>query len=110
MRATRGHAMELALIRNGHHLLAGPFMIIIVLGGVILFVISRSRTRGISRRSTAASRHLAQHDVMSNSSAERILSERFARGELDLGEYRERLVALREHPVDHDDKGQAPTA
>ncbi len=100
--------MALALIRHGHHLLMGPFAVVIVLVGVILFVASRSRARGAPGRSAASP--LAQHDVMSSSSTERILSERFARGELDLDEYRERLVALREHPGDEREEGQAPTA
>ncbi|HVB01586.1 MAG TPA: hypothetical protein VNE42_10050 [Acidimicrobiales bacterium] len=102
--------MELALIRNGHHLLFGPFVVILLFGGLIFLVTSRSRKRRSSGGSTSASNSVAQHDVMSSSSAERILSERFARGEIDLDEYRERLVALRENPDDARGNGQAPTA
>ncbi len=102
--------MELALIRHGHHLLAGPFLLVVVLGGAILFAISRSRGRGVTSKSTAASPPIAKHDSMSSSTAERILSERFARGEIDLDEYRRRLVELREHPTNQDESGQAPTA
>lgn len=102
--------MGFALIRSGHHLLFGPFVIFLLFGGLIFLVTSRSRMRRSSGGSASASNSVAQHDVMSSSSAERILSERFARGEIDLEEYRERLVALREDTAGANAKDQAPTA
>ncbi|HUY05735.1 MAG TPA: hypothetical protein VMU99_00545 [Acidimicrobiales bacterium] len=102
--------MGFSLIRGGHHLLIGPLAIVLLIGGLIFLVTSRSRMRRSSDGSTGPLSSVARHDVMPNSSAERILSERFARGEIDLDEYREHLVALRGMPPKENGEGQAPTA
>lgn len=91
--------MVLALLRGGHHLFVGPVVLVIIVAIVVLVISSRAR----ARRSTGASRSVAVHDTMSSSPAERILSERFAKGEIDLADYRARLVALRESGVTGED-------
>lgn len=92
--------MVLALLHRGvHHFFAGPIVLVVIIG-LVVFAVSRTRRRGSRSGPISASRDVAKHDVMSNSSAERILSERFAKGEIGLDDYRARLVALRESGTD----------
>jgi uncharacterized membrane protein len=95
----------------GHHLFVGPIILVLVVGALTYFVIARTRQHGHGVQQVGSTHDVAKHDVVSNSSAERILSERFAKGEIGLDDYRARLVALRETGVDPGDgASQAPTA
>ncbi len=68
------------------------FTALLVLGGVLLF---RSLDRSTSRPAPPAPPAISDRP-----SAEQVLADRFARGEIDDQEYRERLAALRDtaHP------------
>ena len=97
--------LVLALLHRGvHHFFLGPIVLVVIVA-LVFFAVSRSRHRGSRPSSISASSDIARHETMSNSSAERILSEQFARGEIGLDDYRARLVALRDSASDGETEG-----
>ena len=105
----------------GRRFFAGPIILLILVVVVAYFLIARSRQKMQNRRGPVGGFDASTHDTVNTSSAERILSERFARGEIGLEDYRRRLVAIRESGADpgdehssdgspKDDAPQAPTA
>jgi len=91
MLATLAQMMDRDDMRDGGgHWWAWLIGVAIVAGTVVLvvwLVVRMTRPVPGAGSSTRASR----------SSAEDLLAERLARGEIDTGEYRERLAALRDH-------------
>ena len=100
----------LAIIRNAHHPAIGMFVFVLIIFGLTVLVSRRARARRSSQGPGSPSNAGAPQAETSGSSAERILSERFARGEIDLVEYRESLVALRGDSANPGGRGHAPTA
>jgi uncharacterized membrane protein len=87
--------MVSAVLRHGHHGIFGIIILLILVGAVVIFVISRGNRRRSGDGPISATNDVAKHDVLSNAAPERILSERFAKGEIGLDEYSERLKVLR---------------
>lgn len=85
------------MVDHGHPWLwlLASLTVILLWGGAIWAIVSLFR-RGGSAASGDGSARAAEGDPLA--SAERILADRFARGEIDADEYRARLAALRSAP------------